>query len=180
MSTLNLFLDFTSVPGIASYRVKYKLTTDTAWTTVSPEPTTTPVEITGIDGTKAYNVSIEANCGNGNYSTPVVVTANPPSTSTSSGQSTLTMSGISVKGSVEITGINGDPTDILWSITPSTTSFPALSGTYNLRVITHSVTDTTPVACDVVVNGIISPSTGDVTINNVIFPFTMVIEPPTA
>lgn len=65
------------------YRVRYKKTTDSSYLTVVPNPTSSPVLISGVENGVSYNVSIEADCGSENYSTVVTSTAAPTKTFTS-------------------------------------------------------------------------------------------------
>lgn len=62
------------------YRVRYKKTTDTNYITLVPNPTASPVSISGLENGVSYNVSIEADCGSENYSSVINATAAPTKT----------------------------------------------------------------------------------------------------
>lgn len=71
MATLTV--SFTEVlPAPASgYIVKYREAGSGSYTQVSPNPTASPVTITGLDGTKAYEGFIQSACESGIMSDPV-------------------------------------------------------------------------------------------------------------
>jgi hypothetical protein len=80
---------------------------------------------------------------------------------------------IGSKGSVEIMGINGDPTDFMRSFTPNSNQTVTLGGAaFDIRIVTNDIGGS-PLACTVFVNGLAVDSTGDVTVNNVSNPFTV-------
>ncbi len=66
----NLTITFTTT-GAQSYRVGYRPTSVQPLTYVVPEPTSSPVVIANVDATQSYAGTVEANCGNGLYSTIV-------------------------------------------------------------------------------------------------------------
>lgn len=79
-NTLTISFTPASPTPAAGYRVKYWPADNPASiTTVSPNPTSSPVLITGLTGT-SYVGTIEASCGGGQYSTAVPFTASTPGT----------------------------------------------------------------------------------------------------
>ena len=62
------------------YRVRYKKSTDSNYITVAPNPTASPVVISGVENGVTYNVTIESDCGNENYSVVTSATAAPAKT----------------------------------------------------------------------------------------------------
>jgi hypothetical protein len=75
MSTLTVSFTPSSPTPSNGYRVKYWLTSAPGTIyTVTPNPTTSPVTITGLSGTN-YSGTIEAACSGGQYSTPVSFSA---------------------------------------------------------------------------------------------------------
>lgn len=128
------------------YRVTYWPTNSPASAiVVTPNPTSSPVTITGLTGT-SYSGSVEAVCGGGTYSTPTLFTA----TAGTTGEATLAIGdgctngygdynltgnvGDIVRVKLEITGTL-DPTNTAWvfanmsSTSPSFTAV-ASSGCY--------------------------------------------------
>jgi hypothetical protein len=63
----NLILSFVpSDPApINGYVVKYRKVGDTSWTTLSPQPTSSPITIPGVDQLFAYEGTIQSDCSNG-------------------------------------------------------------------------------------------------------------------
>ena len=75
MASLTISFTPSSPTPAIGYRVKYWLTsTPGTIYTVSPNPTSSPVTITGLTGTN-YSGTIEAACSGGQYSTPVSFSA---------------------------------------------------------------------------------------------------------
>ena len=79
MGTLTINFTPSTSGACSSYRVKYRVGTG-AYTTVSPEPTGSPVTITGIDTTLAYNGTVESDCGSGfsviaNWTAPAILSS---------------------------------------------------------------------------------------------------------
>jgi hypothetical protein len=70
----DLSISFAYSPGAPSYRIKYRKVGDNAYTTAPSEATASPAVITGLDISFQYEVTIEANCGNGTYSAPIAFT----------------------------------------------------------------------------------------------------------
>lgn len=66
-------IDFTppSIAPAEGYRVKWRVAGTSAYTTVSPNPTTSPVVIAQVPVCTNLEGTIEASCGNGNYGSPV-------------------------------------------------------------------------------------------------------------
>jgi len=60
------------------YRVKYRKVGTTAWNTVSPYPTSSPVIITGLENDVNYEGTIEAACDNESFSPLVAFNGNNP------------------------------------------------------------------------------------------------------
>jgi hypothetical protein len=84
-NTLTITFAETSPDPQGGYRVTYWPTGSPASATViTPNPTSSPVVITGLNGT-SYSGTVEAACGGGNYSTPATFTG----TAGSSGAATL-------------------------------------------------------------------------------------------
>jgi hypothetical protein len=84
-------IDFTP-PAIApaeGYRVKWRVAGYTAYTTISPNPTTSPIVIAQVPVCSNLEGTIEASCGNGNYGSPVAFVVAADSTASGSG-STIT------------------------------------------------------------------------------------------
>lgn len=86
-NTLTITFAAVSPAPQGGYRVKYWPTNSPASvTTITPNPTSSPVVITGLDGT-SYSGTVEASCGGGNYSTPTSFTG----VAGSSGAATLSI-----------------------------------------------------------------------------------------
>lgn len=84
-NTLTITFAETTPDPQGGYRVTYWPTNSPASATViTPNPTSSPVTITGLNGT-SYSGSVEAVCGGGTFSTPTLFTA----TAGSSGAATL-------------------------------------------------------------------------------------------
>ena len=84
-NTLTINFAETTPDPQGGYRVTYWPTSTPAnATVVTPNPTSSPVTITGLNGT-SYSGSVEAACGGGVFSTPALFTA----TAGSSGAATL-------------------------------------------------------------------------------------------
>lgn len=84
-------IDFTA-PSIApaeGYRVKWRVAGTSAYTTVSPNPTTSPVVIAQVPVCTNLEGTIEASCGNGNYGSPVAFVVAADATA-SGGNGTIT------------------------------------------------------------------------------------------
>lgn len=62
------------------YRVKYRKAGTTAWNTVSPYPTSSPVVISGLENGVAYEGTIESSCDNGFFSPLIAFSATPGQT----------------------------------------------------------------------------------------------------
>jgi len=73
-NTLTITFAETSPDPQGGYRIKYWPTNSPASvTTITPNPTSSPVVISGLNGT-SYTGTVEAACGGGNYSTPATFT----------------------------------------------------------------------------------------------------------
>lgn len=70
MATITITFTPPSPVPANGYRVNYRKVGDTVYTTLSPNPTTSPVTITGVLAGVAYEGTIESDCG-GTYSTPI-------------------------------------------------------------------------------------------------------------
>jgi hypothetical protein len=84
-------IDFTP-PAIApaeGYRVKWRVAGYTAYTTISPNPTTSPIVIPQVPVCTNLEGTIEASCGNGNYGSPVAFVVGADSTA-SGGRGSIT------------------------------------------------------------------------------------------
>lgn len=68
MATLTLIFTTNNNPT-NGYIVKYRQTGTTQYTTVTPNPTGSPVLITGLGAGLSYEGTIQADCGNGQYGT---------------------------------------------------------------------------------------------------------------
>lgn len=105
-NTLTITFAETSPDPQGGYRVTYWPTNSPASATViTPNPTSSPVVITGLNGT-SYSGTVEAACGGGNYSTPATFTG----TAGASGAATLAV-GIACSngyGNYNLTGTVGD------------------------------------------------------------------------
>lgn len=62
------------------YRVRYKKTTDANFITLAPNPTSSPIVISGVENGVSYNVAVEADCGSEVFSTAITATAAPTKT----------------------------------------------------------------------------------------------------
>jgi hypothetical protein len=67
----NLTISFTApaVPPADGYIVQYRAVGDASYTTVNPNPTSSPVVISGVDTSKAYEGSVQCECTPTNKST---------------------------------------------------------------------------------------------------------------
>lgn len=82
MSVSTITVNFDLVPGVTSYRIKYRVTGTAGWNLFGSDFTASPATFT-VDGANlSYDVSIESNCGNGNYSTPIIKTVVQPAAPT--------------------------------------------------------------------------------------------------
>jgi hypothetical protein len=73
-NTLTITFAETNPDPQGGYRIKYWPTNSPASvTTITPNPTSSPVVISGLNGT-SYTGTVEAACGGGNYSTPATFT----------------------------------------------------------------------------------------------------------
>jgi hypothetical protein len=80
-------IDFTA-PDISpaeGYRVKWRVAGTSAYTTVSPNPTTSPIVIAQVPVCTNLEGTIEASCGNGNYGAPVAFVVAADATASGSG-----------------------------------------------------------------------------------------------
>lgn len=75
----NIIINFNTVdPAPANgYRIKYRKVGDSTYTVVSPNPTTSPATITGVDNSFSYEGTIQSDCSNGIYSTAVSFSVDP-------------------------------------------------------------------------------------------------------
>lgn len=75
----NLIISFvpTTPEPINGYVVKYRRVGDPAYTTVVPNPTSSPITIPGANNTYEYEGTIQADCSNGVLSTPVPFAYSP-------------------------------------------------------------------------------------------------------
>lgn len=72
----NLTINFVTTNNPTNgYVVKYRQVGTTAYTTVSPNPTGTPVLITGLGAGASYEGTIQADCGSGQYGSVSTFTA---------------------------------------------------------------------------------------------------------
>lgn len=76
MATLTITFDAPSPTPLSGYQVQYKTFSETEYTTVSPNPTSSPVVISGLLDETTYEGIIKSDCGNGLYGEeiPFVVT----------------------------------------------------------------------------------------------------------
>ena len=64
-------------PAINGYLIKYRRVGDSAYTTVMPNPMTSPVTINSVNNTFSYEGTIQSDCSNGILSTPVDFSVEP-------------------------------------------------------------------------------------------------------
>jgi hypothetical protein len=143
MATLTVTFPAITPTPQAGYKVVYWPTDSPSNSTVvTPNPTASPVVITGLTGT-SYSGTVQASCGGGNFSTPVSFTG----TAVSSGAATLSTgttcsSGI---GNYNLTGTVGDIVRVRLSVsgllTPTSTSWvSAMMGSTNPSFSTYGTT----------------------------------------
>ena len=68
MATLTLTFATNNTPT-NGYIVKYRQVNTTSYTTVTPNPTGSPILITGLGAGASYEGTIQGDCGNGQYGT---------------------------------------------------------------------------------------------------------------
>jgi len=68
MATITINFSTTNNPTYG-YIVKYRQVGTVPYTTVTPNPTTSPILITGVGSGLSYEGTIQADCGNGQYGT---------------------------------------------------------------------------------------------------------------
>jgi hypothetical protein len=68
ISRTNATLGWSAVPGASSYTIGYKKSSETKWTQVGPQNSTT-VNLTGLAAATVYDWKVKANCSN--YTTPL-------------------------------------------------------------------------------------------------------------
>jgi hypothetical protein len=76
MSTLTITFTPPATAPANGYIVQYRQVGTTPYTTVSPNPTASPVVITGVDGSESWEGLIQADCGSGFSSDALPFTAN--------------------------------------------------------------------------------------------------------
>ena len=75
MSTLTITFTPPATAPADGYIVQYRAVGTSTYTTVSPNPTSSPVVITGVDGSLSYEGLIQASCGSGFSSDAIPFTA---------------------------------------------------------------------------------------------------------
>lgn len=65
MSTLTITFTPPATPPADGYIVKYRAIGTTPYTTVGPNPTASPVVITGLDGSLGWEGTVQSSCGFG-------------------------------------------------------------------------------------------------------------------
>jgi hypothetical protein len=177
MATLSISFPLVTPTPQAGYRVTYWPTdSPSSSTVVSPNPTTSPVLITGLNGS-SYTGTVEVSCGGGNFSTPVSFTGS----AVSSGAATLATgttcsSGI---GNYNLTGTVGNVVRLRLRVsgllTPTSTSWVnAMMGSTNPSFSVYGTTacyqpgSSAGVSLDLFKN-ITIPTGGVVNINTSIF-----------
>lgn len=78
MATITITFDEPSPRPSQGYNVQYRIFGETEYTTVSPNPTSSPITITGLLDETTYEGIIKSDCGEGLYSEeiPFIVTGN--------------------------------------------------------------------------------------------------------
>lgn len=128
-NTLTITFAETSPAPQSGYRVIYWPTTSPLnKVTISPNPTSSPVVITGLNET-SYTGTVEAGCGGGSYSSPVSFTGTAAPTSNPGGAASLSV-GIPCSngfGNYTLTGAVGDVVRVRLFVsgllTPTSTSW---------------------------------------------------------
>lgn len=176
-NTLTVTFAETSPDPQGGYRVTYWPTNSpSSAIVVTPNPTSSPVVITGLSGT-SYSGTVEAACGGGNYSTPASFTG----VAGSSGAATLATSIVcsSGYGFYDLTGTVGNIVRVKLSVSgllsPTSTSWlSATMGSTTPNFSAYGTTACYPAGGSVGVNldvykNITIPSGGIVHINTSIF-----------
>lgn len=139
-------LSWSAVSGASSYRVEYKLASDTAWTLLQSATTSTTASLTGLSVTTSYNWRVRTNCSSSNsaWSNASFTTASacgdPGSLSaatTTAGAANLSWSAVSgaVTYTVEYKTTSSGTWTTVSGITTTSTSLTGLaSGSYDWRV----------------------------------------------
>jgi hypothetical protein len=78
MADLTITFTPPSPAPLCGYVVKYRLMGETEWITVSPNPTSSPVVITGLDEEATYEGTIQGDCCNGELSPEIPFVVNGP------------------------------------------------------------------------------------------------------
>ena len=73
MRTLTIIIDDNDEVCSQGYQVQYKLATDINYTNWTPNPTTSPIVITGLEDDTAYNVKVTRLCCDGTISDPTIL-----------------------------------------------------------------------------------------------------------
>lgn len=139
-------LSWNAVSGASSYRVEYKLSTDTGWTLLQSATTSTSASLSGLSASTAYNWRVRTNCSSSNstYSSASFTTLSSCSdpTTLSAATSTAgsaTVSWSTVSGAVSYSVEYKASAASTWTAMSSTTSTSVTitglaSGTYDWRV----------------------------------------------
>lgn len=139
-------LSWGTVSGAASYRVEYKLSTDTAWTLLQSATTSTSTSLSGLSASTSYNWRVRTNCSSSNSGwssstfTTLSTCGNPSSltaSTTTSGSATLSWAAASgaVSYTVDYKLVSSGSWTTVSGITGTSTTLTGLSsGAYDWRV----------------------------------------------